>query len=116
MMLPVKKIYIDSRFESNDSSSDSDFKTDLPESVNMPEDTVFYIDDVAIPVSWCMIDSNRNDRLCVRVDGVMSVVFLTPGNYTLQTLNQEIVDQMNNAVPGDLFVSSPNASTNQVGI
>ena len=115
-MLPVKKIYIDSRFKSSDSASDSDFKIDLPETVNMPEDTVFYIDDVAIPVSWYMIDSNRNDRLYVRVDGVMSVVFLTPGNYTLQTLNQEIVDQMNNAVPGDLFVSSPNASKNQVGI
>ena len=40
-MLPVKKIYIDSRFKSSDSASDSDFKIDLPETVNMPEDTVF---------------------------------------------------------------------------
>ena len=48
-MLPIKKIYIDSRFKSSDSASDSDFKIDLPISFLMPEDTGFYIDDVCIP-------------------------------------------------------------------
>ena len=38
-MLPIKKIYIDSRFKSSDSASDSDFKIDLPISFLMPEDT-----------------------------------------------------------------------------
>ena len=40
-MLPIKKIYIDSRFMSSDSSSESDFKIDLPVNITLPEDTVF---------------------------------------------------------------------------
>ena len=49
-MLPIKKIYIDSRFKSSDSASNSDFKIDLPITLLMQEDTDFYIDDVCIPL------------------------------------------------------------------
>lgn len=116
-MLPVKKIYIDSRFKSSDSASDSDFKIDLPQSLTMPEDTVFYIDDVSIPVSWYMIDSNRNNKLYVRYDTLIYVITLRSGNYTIQTLNAEIADQMNNAMPsGDAFTADPKAATNQISI
>ena len=62
-MLPIKKIYIDSRFKSSDSVSDSDFKIDLPSTYFMPENTVFYIEDVNVPVSWYSLDQTRNDRL-----------------------------------------------------
>ena len=48
-MLPIKKIYIDTRFMSSDSESSSNFKVDLPTTVTLPEDTVFYIDDICIP-------------------------------------------------------------------
>ena len=51
-MLPIKKIYIDTRFKSSDSRSDSDFKIDLPTTLLMPEDNGFYIDDVCIPHTW----------------------------------------------------------------
>ena len=40
-MLPIKKLYIDSRFKSPDSVSDSDFYIDLPETLLMPEAPVF---------------------------------------------------------------------------
>jgi hypothetical protein len=61
-MLPIRKIYIDSRFKSSDSESDSNFKIDLPVSMLMPPNTGFYVDDVCIPVSWYTIDSNRNNN------------------------------------------------------
>ena len=61
-MLPIKKIYIDSRFKSSDSVSDSDFYIDLPTTLLMPSNTGFYIDDVCIPVSWYAIDTNRNEK------------------------------------------------------
>ena len=48
-MLPIKKIYIDTRFMSSDSESSSNFKVDLPTTVTLPEDSVFYIDDICIP-------------------------------------------------------------------
>ena len=47
-MLPIKKIYIDSRCKSSDSISDSNFQIDLPTTFLMPEDTGFYIDDVCV--------------------------------------------------------------------
>ena len=40
-MLPIKKLYIDTRFKSKYSASHSDFKIDLPIALTMPEDTVF---------------------------------------------------------------------------
>lgn len=36
-MLPVKKIYIDSRFKTSDSRSDSNFKVDLPFPILTPK-------------------------------------------------------------------------------
>ena len=62
-MLPIKKIYIDTRFKSSDSRSDSDFKIDLPTTLLMPEDTGFYIDDVCIPHTWYTVETGRNDKL-----------------------------------------------------
>ena len=55
-MLPVKKIYVDSKFKTNDSVSDSHFKIQLPETLLMHDNCVFYIDDVCIPHSWYTIE------------------------------------------------------------
>ena len=51
-MLPVKKIYVDSKCKTADSVSDSNFKFQLPQSVFLPDDTKFFISDVCIPHSW----------------------------------------------------------------
>ena len=40
-MLPIKKIYIDSRHKSNDSVYNTDFKIDLPVNISLPENTAF---------------------------------------------------------------------------
>ena len=45
-MLPIKKIYIDSRFKTSPSESHSNFTIELPTTMLMPEDTGFYIEDV----------------------------------------------------------------------
>jgi hypothetical protein len=115
-MLPVRKIYIDSRFKSPDSASDSDFKVDLPQSLTMPEGSVFFVDDVSIPVSWYVIDDNRNNKLYVRVDGVTHLKTVTPGNYTIQTLSEELNTKLNEIVQNDGFIATPNVSTNQITI
>ena len=67
-MLPINKIYIDSRFESSDPASHSDFKIDLPLTFLMPEDTGFYIDDVCIPHSWYPVETGRNAQIVVCYD------------------------------------------------
>ena len=68
-MLPIKKIYIDSRFKSADSRSDSDFYVTLPQNMLMPDGCGFYLDDISIPVSWYMINKDRNDHLYYRIIG-----------------------------------------------
>ena len=47
--LPIKKVYIDSRFKTKDSVSNSHFKYELVESLQLPDNTVCYVDDVIIP-------------------------------------------------------------------
>ena len=82
-MLPIKKLYIDSRFKSSDSVSDSNFKIDLPQNLLMPAGTGFYIDDICIPVSWYVIDEGRNNHLYFSVNNMDSFVVIPTGNYNL---------------------------------
>ena len=103
-MLPVQKVFIDSRFRSSDSVSSTDFKVDLPTTYYMPENTGLFITDICIPVSWYMIDANRNNQLYFRVrrgadssgnilDEVL-VSTLPPGNYKITSLAAAITTAM----------------------
>lgn len=114
--LPIKKIYIDSRFKSSDSVSDSNFYVDLPTSITFPENTVCYIDDISIPVSWYTIQSGVNDEFVFRFNGQlpMYVSYIPPGNYTTTTLNDVLVKEMN--VHETLFTANPNVLNNTIGI
>ncbi len=115
-MLPIKKIYIDSRFKSSDSASHSDFKIDLPVSFLMPEDTGFYIDDVSVPHTWYPI-SERNNVIAFKFKGANYVGYVTPGNYTTATFGAAIATAMNNAYAlGASFESIYDARTNKLSI
>ena len=58
MSLPVKKIYVDSRYMTNDSISTSNFKFQLARSLFMPQNSVFYSEDVCIPHSWHTVEQD----------------------------------------------------------
>lgn len=62
-MLPVKKIYIDSRHRTADSVDASNFKYELPYSLQMPDNTVFFVTDICIPHVFRLIEQDVNDRL-----------------------------------------------------
>jgi hypothetical protein len=105
-MLPLKKIYIDSRDRTPDSKSASNFKIELPYTVQMPENTVFFVTDVCIPHVWKTIEEEFNDSLFLSyiVPGASSaltekyvVVTLTEGNYTLSELATELQTRLNGA-------------------
>ena len=51
-MLPIKKIYVDSRHKTEDSISDSNFKFQLPYVLNLPSNAIFYISEISIPHIW----------------------------------------------------------------
>ena len=63
--LEVKKIYVDTRFKTADSKSDTDFNIELPRTFNVPDGVVAYIDDVVIPISFSTVD-DRNNNLYIK--------------------------------------------------
>jgi hypothetical protein len=58
--LEIKKVYVDTRFKTDDSKSDTDFTVQLPKTFNVPDDVVCYIDDITLPVSWATISTRNN--------------------------------------------------------
>jgi len=62
-MLPIKKIYIDSRNRTADSIDASNFKIQLPYTIEIPDNTVFFVTDVCIPHVYQLIETGLNDRL-----------------------------------------------------
>ena len=63
--LPFRKLYIDTRFKTTDSISNSDFKFQLRRPASMPQNATFCIDEVNIPNSWSTIETGINDKLYV---------------------------------------------------
>ena len=59
----VKKVYVDSRFRSKDSTSNIVFKSELNESLDLPDNTFCYVDDISIPHTWRTIESHDNKIL-----------------------------------------------------
>ena len=57
--IPIKKVYIDRRFKIKDSNSNSDFKYELVESIQLLDTCVCFVDDVVISVPWYNIDESN---------------------------------------------------------
>ena len=96
-MLPVKKIYIDSKYKTADSVSDSNFKFQLPQTCYMPDDTKFYISDVCIPHTWNTIN-DFNSKLYLRI-------FYTNGPNVGQPHEDYILDLNQKSYIGNTFAT-----------
>jgi len=64
--LKIKKCYIDSRYRTEDSKSDTDFKFDLKQSIDLPDNCHCYIDDIQIPHTWYSVE-NYNNKFYVQI-------------------------------------------------
>ena len=105
-MEKIKKVYIDSRYRTVDaSSSDSDFKFELKEAIDLPENTVCYIDAICIPHTWRSIE-NHNNKLHIIIKRYLPnasfinwswnpyVLTIPEGNYTGSNLASAIQEQL----------------------
>ena len=96
--IPFKKIYIDSKYATEDYISTSNFKVQLPQTCQLPDNCVFYITDVCIPHSWKTVEEGVNDTLyMMRINQIGPVtsfegyiVRLAPNNYTPSTFAEEL--------------------------
>ena len=107
MSLPIKKVYVDTRFRTTDSISTSQFKIELPDTLALPHNTIFHLDDIAIPHSWYTVTEDVNDRLYIQVsvkqttspnsntNKVCHIITIPQGNYNLSSLAHEIQTQAN---------------------
>jgi hypothetical protein len=72
--IPIKKVYIDSRFKTPDSKSNSEFKYELAQSIQLPDNCCCFVDDVIIPVSWYNIDENSKNLYVRRFEDLTSTL------------------------------------------
>ena len=84
MRLPIKNVYIDSRFKTKDSKSNSEFTFELKQSIQLPPNYVAYIDDIIIPHTWRTVE-DFNNKLYVREYD--SGVFITDRILTIPSQN-----------------------------
>ena len=105
----IKKVYIDNRFKTNDSVGNSDFKFELKEGLDLPDNTVCYIDDISIPHTWYTIEENLNNTLYIittQIDpGTTPTWYHTlaleipSGNYTGSSLAMALQTELQIAEP-----------------
>ena len=118
-MLPVKKIYVDSKYKTADSKSDSNFKFQLPQTCYMPDDTKFFISDVCIPHTWYTVN-DFNNKLYLRTfdgNGLQSdyIITLDKKTYngaTFATMLGNKIQTLTSIAPTVSF----NATTNQLSL
>ena len=115
--LPVKKIYIDSRFKTDDSESNSNFKFQLTRSVHLPKNTVFYIENFVCAHAWYTIEEGINDTLFMQINNVNRDIKLQAQNYNGDTFAIEIQTKINAILPNTFSVTfSPHQNNISIAV
>ena len=99
----TKKAYVDSRSRTRDSNSDRGFKFKKP--LDLPGNTVCYVDDISIPHTWRTIEPNSNKfyiivkveylsgyEMAYSYDAFVLTLTVPEGNYTGANLSSGIQD------------------------
>jgi hypothetical protein len=125
-VLPVRKIYVDTKYKTTDSESNSHFKIQLPETILLPEKTVFYIDDICIPHSFYTIETGINDRFYFHISNsnanedirpfICYVLYLPSQNYTGAELATQLVSLLNIREGANNFTVAYSASKQSITI
>ena len=95
-MSSVRRIYIDSRLRSG--GTDSDFAYDFPRSIEIPDQTIAYVDSVFLPNVFTTIHSLNNRLYVIETEnaaGEERTIFLEEGNYTGQELRAHLETSLN---------------------
>ena len=53
-------MYVDSRYRTNESESNSDLKLELNQALDLPDNTICYADDSSTPHTWRTTESHNN--------------------------------------------------------
>jgi hypothetical protein len=125
--LDIRKVYIDSRFKTNDSVSSSNCRIPLPQTLQLPEGCKAYLDDISIPNTIYNVEENINDKLyfqrVVRENGTNNLIsrndfiFTVPStNYTGDTLIDAIDTLLNNQFGANSYTTTYDNVKNTITI
>ena len=100
--LPIRKVYIDSRYKTPNSNSHSDFTFELKQTIDLPNNVACYIDDIVIPHCWYSIESFNNKLYFQEHDTLVDtykerILTLTSQNYSGTSLATAISNALSGA-------------------
>ena len=101
-MLPINKIYIDSRHRTQSSESDTDFEIQLKQTINLPENCTCVVSDVMLKNTITTIE-RFNENVYVRANNVDKIIKLDNRIYNIRDFGDHLTYRMNLAfmpVPG----------------
>ena len=118
-----KKVYVASRYKASDSVSNSDFKFEINEALDLPDNTYCYIDDICIPHTWYTIEDFNNTLYLVAKIYIQEApkfqgyaLKLPNGNYTGLSLANEIQEILQTSIPDLAFTCSYAIATGKIKI
>ena len=116
--LQIKKIYVDSRYRTVDSESDSNFKIQLGRNIFMPDNSIMHIESCVIPHSWYSIEKGINDKMYFKViqgsSTTFNIITIPSTNYTGQSLQTLLQTALNSAYPSLFTVSYETLKNNMM--
>ena len=123
--LTYKKIFIDTKYRTQQSNSSADFSIDLNENLETPEGTRMYVTDISIPAVWKTTEINFYEYIYVMVFNADTLVknfrvYLGNRIYFSEQLCFDMVEGMNNNTTGlsadGIFVYAYSSATRTVEI
>ena len=100
--------------------SNSDFKFEIKEALDLPENTVCYVDVISIPHSWCTIEhckirfymENTQEDLSLSA----SVLSLPSGNYNASNLASTLQSVLQATFPNENYTCIYNTARGSITI
>ena len=110
IILPINKIFVDSRHKTLDSRSNTGFKIQLKESINLPNNIVCFITDVVIPNTIYTIEYFKENIFFRHLKSNGSskdyIIKLTQKNHDISTSKDELVNVIKAATNTTAFTST----------
>ena len=114
-VLQVKKLYIDSRYRTPDSESDSSFRIQLGRNIYLPDNCILHLENCVIPHSWYTIEANINDKMYLKVNSTCVTITIPSTNYIGSELATALQSALNVVYP-NFFVVLYNLTINKITV
>ena len=116
----INNVYIDSRYQPNDSVSNSEFKFEIKDALDLPDNTVCYIDDISIPHTWYTVEYYNNQLYIGSTNPDLtlkaSTLTIASGNYTASSLATTLNNILQTRFPNDNVSCVYNVSVGTITI